>query len=138
MAQRGYTGISYPFRITSRGGVAMSTCTEVDPKHIAESIQQILGTNYLERPMEGAEVYSNLSATLFEPNDESLQSILRARILDALTRLEQRIEIDDDGVEFVVETSNGVDYLYALITYTIIRYETSYTAKVKIGDIVNE
>ena len=136
MDKKGYTGISYPFRITSRGRCAISTCTEVDPRHIEESIQQILGTGYLERPMEGGECYSNLSASLFEPNDESLQSVLKARIVEALTRLERRIEVDEGGVEFLVDTEDGIDYLYATITYSIIQYETAYTSKVKIGEVV--
>ena len=51
MAQSGFTGISYPFRVTNRGGCAMSTTSKTDPTHIAESIQQIFGTSYLERPM---------------------------------------------------------------------------------------
>jgi len=138
VSQKGYTGISYPFRITSRGGVAVSTCTETDPRHIKEALQQLLGVNYLERPMEGGEFYSNLSASLFEPNDESLQSVLRSRIMEAIDRLEQRIEVEEDGLEFIVETEEGVDYLYVLITYTVLRYETSFTAKVKIGETVNE
>ena len=61
MKQSGYTGISYPFRINNRGGCAMSTTDTNTPTHIAESIQQILNTDFLERPMEGADIYTSVS-----------------------------------------------------------------------------
>ena len=139
MAQSGYTGISYPFRITNRGGCALSTTSKTDPTHIAESIQQIFGTNYLERPMEGGDVYTSISMLLFEPNDESLQLVLKSRMIEDLERLEERIECDENGIEFSVETdSNGVEYLFANITYKIIRYNTFYTSKVKVGEVSHE
>ena len=47
MPQSGFTGISYPFRISNRGGVVMSTTSRHDPSHISESIQQIFNTNFL-------------------------------------------------------------------------------------------
>lgn len=139
MPKSGYTGISYPFRITNRGGCAMSTTSRHDPTHIQESIQQIFNTHFLERPMEGGEVYSNISTLLFEPNDESLQAALRAYIVEDLTRLETRIECEEDGVEFIVDTdSNGAECLYANITYKIIKYNTYYTSKIKVGEVINE
>lgn len=138
MPQSGYTGISYPFRISNRGGCVMSTTSSTDPTHIAESIQQIFSTNYLERPME-ADVYTTVTSLLFEPNDETLQQVLKSRIVDDLERLEERIECDDeDDIEFVVETEDGIEYLYAYITYKIIKYNTYYTSKIKVGEVGNE
>lgn len=139
MAQSGFTGISFPFRVTNRGGVAMSTTSKTDPTHIAESIQQIFATNFLERPMEGGEVYSEVDALLFEPNDESLQEVLRVQIVEDLERLEERIEIDEDDIEFIVDTDDsGIEYLFAEITYKIVKYNTFYTTKVKVGEVSNE
>ena len=137
MPQSGFKGISYPFRISNRGGVVMSTTSKNDPTHIAESIQQIFNTNFLERPME-AEIYSSVTSLLFEPNDVVLQQVLKSRIVSDLERLEERIECDEDSVEFEVETEDDVEYLYAYITYKIIKYNTYYTSKIKVGEISHE
>lgn len=139
MAQSGFKGISYPFRITNRGGCAMSTTSKTDPTHIVESIQQIFGTNFLERPMEGGDVYTSVTMLLFEPNDESLQRVLKKRMVEDLERLEERIECEEDDIEFIVDVdSSGIEYLYANITYRIIKYNTFYTSKIKIGEVLHE
>lgn len=137
MPQSGYTGISYPFRISNRGGVVMSTTSRTDPTHIAESIQQILNTNYLERPME-SDIYTTVTALLFEPNDISLQQVLKNRIVNDISRLEERVVCTEDGIEFEVIEENGVDILYANISYKIIKYNTYYTSKIKVGEVGNE
>lgn len=137
MPQSGYTGISYPFRISNRGGVVMSTTGRNDPTHIAESIQQILNTNYLERPME-SEVYTTVTSLLFEPNDISLQQVLKNRIVNDLRRLETRVECTEDDISFEVEDKDGIELLYANVTYKIIKYNTYYVSKIKVGEIVNE
>lgn len=137
MPQSGFTGISYPFRISNRGGVVTSTTSATDPTHIAESIRQIFCTDYLERPME-ADVYTTVTALLFEPNDVSLQQVLKSRMVSDLERLEERIETDEDSIEFTVETEDDVEYLFAYITYKVIRYNTYYTSKVKVGEVTNE
>lgn len=138
MPQSGYTGISFPFRVTSRGGCAMSTTSRNNPAHIAESIQQIFCTNFLERPMEGADVYTSVSMLLFEPNDESLQQVLKHRMVEDLERLEERIECGEDGIEFTVDVDDsGTEFLYANITYKIIKYNTYYTSKVKVGEVTH-
>lgn len=135
MGRGGFRGISYPFRITSRGGVAMSEANFEDSSHIAESIQQIFNTNFLERPMEGNWVYTQVTSSLFEPNDESLQQVLKTYIVEDLTRLEERIRISEDDITFSVEEENGVEVLYALITYQVIKYNTTYTSKIRVGNI---
>ena len=138
MPQSGYTGISYPFRISNRGGCVMSTTSKTDPTHISESIQQIFNTNYLERPME-SDIYTTVTSLLFEPNDLTLQEVLKSRIVSDLERLESRIECDSSGIEFeVVVEEDGSEYLYANITYKIIKYNTFYTSKIKVGEIGNE
>ena len=137
MPQSGFKGISYPFRISNRGGVVMSTTSKNDPTHIAESIQQIFNTNFLERPME-AEIYSSVTSLLFEPNDIALQQVLKSRIVSDLERLEERIECEEDGIEFKVEVEDDVEYLYANITYMIIKYNTYYTSKIKVGEVSHE
>ena len=136
MPQSGFTGISYPFRITSRGGVAMSTTSATDPTHIKESIEQIFKTGPLERPMEGDDIYSSIYPLLFEPNDTVLQNVLRAQMVEDLQRLEPRIEVSGNNIEFVVETEdNGVEVLYANITYKVTKYQTSYVSKIDLGEV---
>lgn len=137
MPQSGFTGISYPFRISNRGGVVMSTTGKNDPTHIAESIQQIFNTNFLERPME-SDVYSSISMLLFEPSDETLKQVLKARIIADLERLEERIECEEDDIEFETELENNVEFLFVNISYKIIRYNTYYTSRIKIGEVNNE
>ena len=137
MPQSGYTGISYPFRISNRGGVVMSTTSNTDPTHITESIQQIFNTNFLERPME-SDIYTTVTSLLFEPNDLTLQQVLKTRIISDLERLEERIVCDDEGIEFTIENEDGVEYLYANVTYRIIKYQTYYTSKIKVGEVSNE
>lgn len=137
MPQSGFKGISYPFRISNRGGVIMSTTSQNDPTHIAESIQQIFNTSYLERPME-SEIYTTVTSLLFEPNDITLQQVLKSRIVDDLERLEKRIECEEDGIEFEIEIEDNVEYLYANISYKIIKYNTYFTSKIKVGEVSHE
>lgn len=135
MPRSGFTGISFPFRITSRGGVAMSTTSSTDPTHIAESIIQILSTDFLERPMEGHEVFSSVSLSLFDRNDASLQGVLKSRIVESITKLDERVDLDEGDIDFVIEEEDGVEYLIAYVTYRILVYNTSYTSKVKVGEL---
>lgn len=134
MPNSGFTGISYPFRIGNQGGVMTSTTSKYDVAHIEESITQILGTNYLERVME-AEIYSQLNINIFEPNNESLQQVIKSQITDCLLRLEKRISLKEDDISFTVETTEKGEILYATITYKVIKYQTYYTSKVKIGEL---
>lgn len=134
MPNAGYKGISFPFRISSQGGVVTTTTSRDNPAHINESIQQILGTNFLERVME-SEVYSSVQSSLFEPNDISLQQVVKTQIVDSLTRLEDRINVSVSDVELEAVTEAGGEFLYATITYKIIKYQVYYTTTVKVGEI---
>ena len=137
MPQSGFTGISYPFRVNNRGGVSMSTTSATDPTHIAESIRQIFNTSFLERPME-SDIYTTVTSLLFEPNDEALQAVLKSRMVDDLERPEERVTCSEDDIELTIEIEDAVEFLYANLTYTIIKYNTSYTSKVKVGEINHE
>ena len=137
MPSSGFKGISFPFRVSSQGGIVTSTTSSTDPTHIAESIRQIFGTRFLERPME-SEIYSTVDTILFEPNDESLQQVLKSRMVADLERLEERIEVGEDDIEFFVQSEAKGEFLYATITYKIIKYQTYYTTTVKVGEVSNE
>lgn len=138
MATSGFTGISYPFRVNSRGGCSMSSTSVTDASHITESLTQIFGTNFLERPMEGGEVYTTVATLLFEPNDIALQQVLKARMAQDIARLEPRVQCSEDNISFVVETESDVDILYALLTFKVIKYNTTYTEKIKVGELSRE
>ena len=135
MAISGYTGISFPFRVNSSGGVTMSTTSAYDPTHIEESIRQILTTGRLERPME-SDVYSSIEDFVFEPNDVSLQEIMKSIIVEDLERLDDRIELSEDGIEFEIYEDEDISTLYVNLTYKILKYETYYTSKIKLGEVV--
>lgn len=134
MHKSGYKGISFPFRISSQGGVVMTTTDYNNPTHIEESIKQILGTNYLERVMQ-PDIYSRVSLALFEPNDSSLINLLKTRIVEDLERLDSRIVINEGGVELFSEENDGVSILYVNLTYQITSYETTFTTKAEVGEI---
>ena len=138
MSEVGYKGISYPFRIGSNGGVVMSSTSKTNATHIAESVQQILNTEFLERPME-SDVYTTVTSLLFEPNNDTLQQVLRTRLVNDIERLDSRVKVGYDGITFEVEEQDGIEYLYVCIVYSVVKYSTSlYTARVKVGEVINE
>lgn len=137
MPKSGYKGISFPFRIGPQGGVVMSTTSATDPTHIVESMKQIFGTHFLQRVME-PEVYSNLASALFEPNDETLKNVIKSRIIDALNRLEERVETSAENIELFSEQNEEGNFLFATINFKVIKYETWYESTFKVGEIGNE
>ena len=112
----------------------MSTTSRNDPTHIAESIQQIFNTNFLERPME-ADIYTSVTSLLFEPDDISLQQVLKSRIINDISRLESRVKCTEDDVSFEVIKEDDNNILYVNLTYRIIKYNTYYTSKLKVGEV---
>lgn len=134
MANSGYKGISFPFRISSQGGVVMSSTSYNNPAHIEESIKQILGTGYLERVMQ-PEVYSDVYSSLFEPDDSSLINLVRTQILEEIERLEPRVSLDINDIDLYSKEEQGVTTLYVELTYKIISYETTFTTNVEVGEI---
>lgn len=128
MAQQ-YKGISFPFRIGVKGGVVMSVANINDFTHIDESIEQLFRTRPFERTME-QDVYSELDTSIFEPNDESLATLIEYQITNALERLEQRIEIQD--VEVFSEDST----VFATLTYTVPEFNNNiHVVTIKVGEI---
>lgn len=124
----GFKGLSFPFRVSGTGGVEMSTTSVSDISHITEAIEQILLTRPRERKME-YHFKSDLDTLLFEPNDESLKSLMVYHVEEALKELEDRIEVID--VDFISEDN----VMYVLITFKVLVYDTVYTKKIKVGDV---
>lgn len=125
--QSGFKGISFPFRINSIGGVTMSSTSISDVLHITEAIEQILLTKPRERRME-YHFKSDLDLDIFEPNDMSARCLIEHQIREALTTLEDRIEI----VSVDVQSDNNK--VYASITFKVLMYNTTYSNKVKVGE----
>lgn len=134
MSKNGYTGISFPFRIGPQGGIVMSTTDDTDPTHIVEGLEQLFGTGYLQRVME-SDVYTSLHDLLFEPDNESLKNLLKVKILEDIERLEERIEVLEDDMEFYsVENEDG-NTVYVTLVFKMIDSDNWYTNDFKVGDI---
>lgn len=130
MSKSGYTGLSFPFRLNNRGGIAMSTTTVTSPDHINESIAQIILTRLKERPME-LDVGSDIHRAVFSPNDTTTHALLRYNIVDALTRLEPRISVSEDDIAIAAYES----VVYIMINYTIKEYNTTYSQILSLGEV---
>ena len=130
MSKSAYTGLSFPFRLNNRGGIAMSTTTVNAPDHINESIAQIVLTQLKERPMELA-VGSDVHRAVFSPNDPTTHALLRYNIVDALTRLEPRISVTEDKIG-IAEYEN---IIYVQISYVVKEYGTSYSQILTVGEV---
>lgn len=124
----GFTGISFPFRISNTGGVEMSSTSADDISHISEAIQQIILTHQGERKME-YDFNSAINEYVFDPNDVGLQSILAFQIKKALTNLEDRIEV----VSVRVVSEDNIAYV--ILQYKVLIYDTVYTEKIKVGGL---
>ena len=125
--KNGFNGISFPFRISGTGGVQMSSTDVLDVPHIVEAMEQILLTRPYERKME-YHFKSDLDTLIFDPNDISARNMVAYQIKQALSQLEDRIEVIN-----VIVTSEGSS-IYATITFRVLMYNTIYSKKIKVGD----
>ena len=119
---KGYTGISFPFRIGVRGGVVMSGTDRHEVPHIEESIVQILGTRPMERWME-YHIFSDLDIFIFEPNDRSLQTLLRHQLNRAMGH-DRRVRICN--VNFTADDN----FLWIDIDFRVGSYRTTKPLRV--------
>lgn len=129
--QTGFRGISFPFRINGKGGVAMSSTSILDVPHIIEAIEQILLTRPRERRME-YHFKSDLDIDIFESNDSSSRCLIEHQIREALSTLEDRIEVTS------VDITSKENKVYADITFKVLMYNTTYSSKIKVGEKLNE
>lgn len=125
---RGYTGISFPFKIGNRGGVVMSTTNRYEVPHIIESMEQILGTHKRERTME-KNFGSDLDLQIFEPNEPVTHNIIKYQIVQALKEFEPRVEVKEEDIDIRAEGES----IYATINFTVLRYQSNYKATILLG-----
>lgn len=103
----GFTGLSFPFRVGSKGRVVLSTTTDVDLAHIKESITQILLTQKGERVNE-PEFGAGLKQMVFENFDETIVGVISYKIEEALSIWEPRIEVTN---VHVISEENKIEIL---------------------------
>lgn len=125
---KGFTGISFPFRLNNKGGLKMSSTSYTDSSHIKESIIQILNTEIGERVME-VSFGSSVSANIFEPKDLSSISLIKYEIENILKELEPRIEVSDITLSSPTNEDSQVDIK---IDYVIIQHSTMDSVKVNL------
>lgn len=114
------TGISFPFRVGIRGGVALSTTSIHRATHIEEDMQQLLLTNRWERAMR-PEFFGDLNSRIFSLSDESTKTLLRKQIKDALLQ-DSRIEVRDSDIDIDMKENR----VFATIRYKVLMYENYY------------
>lgn len=123
-----YTGISFPFRVGVKGGIAMSTTSAQEATHIVESIQQILATRPMERIME-YHIKSEVSIYIFDPNDASTRALVAYECQKAIEACDERVEI------ISIEPYTEDNALYVTVNFRIKKYESTYSVNVKVGDM---
>lgn len=128
MSEKGFMGISFPFRIGVKGGVVTSSTSVSNAQHIIEAMKQILGTRPMERCME-YHFKSDVDSDIFEPNDASCRTLIAYQVEEALRELEDRIEVKSVDVVSKGSTINAV------INFTILAYNTAHVATIKVGDL---
>ena len=128
MSEKGFKGISFPFRIGVKGGVVTSSTSIYSAQHIIEAMKQILGTRPMERCME-YHFKSDIDSDIFEPNDSSCRTLIAYQVEEALRELEDRIVVN--SVKVVSEGST----VNAVINFTILAYNTAHVANIKVGDL---
>lgn len=129
MSQYGWKGASFPFRLSNKGGLALSVADYQTSQHIEESIEQILNTRKGERPMK-PDFGCNIDYSLFSPNDIAIQNLLRYEICKALTEQEPRITVNEKDITFKSDSSGSILSVY--LTYTVNDYNKNYEVDVKL------
>lgn len=130
---KGFTGISFPFRIGNRGGLVMSSTSRYEVPHIIESIQQILGTKKRERVME-LHFGSDIDFRIFEENDTTTHTLIKYQILETLEEFEPRILVEGEDIEIWGKDEK----VFATIDFVVIKFHSNHTVVVELGGTRNE
>lgn len=122
-----YTGISFPFRIGVKGGVAMSSTSSSEAPHIVESLTQIIGTRPMERVME-YRIKCEVSTYVFDPNDESTRALIAYECQKAIEECDERVEV----VSVKPFTEDNI--IYVNVVFRVKKYEGTYSVNIKVGE----
>ncbi len=124
-------GISYPFRISSSGGVAVSSVSTTNVAHVIEKIKMLLTTSVGDRTME-QEWCSQIDTLVFKDNERSTHTLLEYHVENALTKLSDIISVES------VHAHGEDNYMYVDIKFRLIDYDKNYIANnIKVGEIEN-
>ena len=121
-------GVSFPFRFGAKGGVVMTDANEIEPTHINESIKQIVLTRIGERVMEST-FGSNTIDLVFQDNDPSLDSAVKAMISRSIKRWEPRINLSN--IEIIREYGK----INLKIQYVLLPVQQFVTTIMELGDV---
>lgn len=127
-----YKGISFPFRFSPKGGVAISEANYNNPAHIIESIQQIIMTKIGERVMEtdfGSEVSNFILSSNYDDVDITL---LKHIIKESIELHDKRVEVKNVNIEISKdeEETNNNRALEISIDFIIKKFGKLYTTKI--------
>lgn len=114
-------GISFPFRVSVRGGATMSVANTNSVDKIVESMQQIVLTREGERCME-YDVYSQIDKLIFNIEDDTLRQVCEYMLKDAINRLETRVTVN----EVRLARDENTEIIYALVNFTVNKTNNSY------------
>lgn len=115
-----YTGISFPIRLNSKGGMMLSSLNNNSVAHIEEAMLQILLTYKMERTME-THFHSDIDSFVFSTIDETEETLLKHFILEAL-KLEPRVTVSREDIKVV---DAGENTLKVNISYRLEEFGTS-------------
>ena len=114
-------GISFPFRVSVRGGATMSVANTNSVDKIVESMQQIVLTREGERCME-YDVYSQIDKLIFNIEDDTLRQVCEYMLRDAINRLETRVTVN----EVRLARDENTEIIYALVNFTVNKTNNNY------------
>lgn len=114
-------GISFPFRVSVRGGATMSVANTNSVDKIVESMQQIVLTREGERCME-YDVYSQIDKLIFNIEDDTLRQVCEYMLKDAINRLETRVTVN----EVRLARDEKTEIIYALVNFTVNKTNNNY------------
>jgi phage baseplate assembly protein W len=100
-----YTGISFPFRLSSKGGVQLSSLSESSVARQNEAILQRILTKRFERTME-FHIYSRLHSVIFDSIDDSDIPYVKYLVKEAI-HLETRITVKDEDITVTIDQDNN-------------------------------
>lgn len=108
-----YQGISFPFRIGGRGGVAMSGRTNTEQQHIRECVQVLLGTKEFERVMRPYNGLEELDI-FFNDLNETTKNMAIFKINEKLQALEPRITVTSINITPEEQVDRSIAHIVTL------------------------
>jgi len=125
----GYKGVSFPFRLNSKGGVLLSGTTIESPTHLAQAIEQLLATRKYERVMEVTHCCP-LELSVFEV-DRSAMTMIKSLIISTIDKLEPRVEVSEEDIDIEVNDNQ----VTAIVTFVSVDLGIKDTIPISIGGV---